>query len=160
MGELWIVSNRSILILGKRRNQRFYSAQTEENSSDPTRCPPLHTQWIPSHVNIRGNEVAGRERETGQRGYWHFAHLSRELHSNARSKLNLTWRIYSTYTTMVHRNMEIKCGRGSQTALARLISGHLKCLSYNSGRKIYPTLVRNTVTIQLHRITFVMHRTF
>ncbi|GFY47014.1 hypothetical protein TNIN_63301 [Trichonephila inaurata madagascariensis] len=32
-------------------NQRFYSAQTEEDLSDP-RCPP--PMWIPLHVNIRG----------------------------------------------------------------------------------------------------------
>ncbi|GFX15418.1 hypothetical protein TNCV_3303471 [Trichonephila clavipes] len=35
--------------------------------------------------------------------------------------------------------LEVKCDRDSQTALARLTRSHLKCLSFESGRKIHPT---------------------
>ncbi|GFU80000.1 hypothetical protein TNCV_578801 [Trichonephila clavipes] len=35
--------------------------------------------------------------------------------------------------------LEVKCDRNSQTALARLRSGHLKCLSFEFERKIHPT---------------------
>ncbi|GFY14632.1 hypothetical protein TNCV_4828351 [Trichonephila clavipes] len=86
-----------------------------------------------------------------------------ELYSNARYMLDLIWRFPPThqwYTgTSPGSLLEIKCDRGSQTALARLVlarltSSHLKCLSHDSGRKIHLTLIRNAVTIQLHRITF------
>ncbi|GFX86683.1 transposable element Tcb1 transposase [Trichonephila clavipes] len=49
--------------------------------------------------------------------------------------------------------LAIKCDHGSQTALARLTSDHMKCLSYDSGRKV-PPLAKNAVAIQLLRITF------
>ncbi|GFU28666.1 uncharacterized protein TNCV_468601 [Trichonephila clavipes] len=65
-----------------------------------------------------------------------------ELYSNERSKLNLSWRtppVHHWYTrTSPGTFLEVKCDRNSQIALARLKSGHLKCLSFEHGRKIHP----------------------
>ncbi|GFW48477.1 hypothetical protein TNCV_1110361 [Trichonephila clavipes] len=71
---------------------------------------------------------------------------SQELYSKGRSKLDLMWRIphmHQWYTgTSPDSLLEIKCDHGSQTALDRLTSGHLKCLPFDSGRKIFLTLVK------------------
>ncbi|GFS66001.1 hypothetical protein TNCV_2510241 [Trichonephila clavipes] len=64
-----------------------------------------------------------------------------ELYSNERSKLNLIQRtppMHQWYTgTSSSSPLEIKRDGVSQTVLANLTSGHLKCLSYGSGRKIH-----------------------
>ncbi|GFW14246.1 RNase H domain-containing protein [Trichonephila clavipes] len=65
------------------------------------------------------------------------------MYSNARCKLNSIWRIPPTHPwykgTSPGSLLEIKCDRGSQTALARLTRGYLKCPFFESGRKIHPT---------------------
>ncbi|GFT08626.1 uncharacterized protein TNCV_661981 [Trichonephila clavipes] len=67
----------------------------------------------------------------------------KELYSNERSKLNLRWRtppVHHWYNgTPLGTLLEVKCDHNSLTALARLKIGHLKCLSFERGRKIHPT---------------------
>ncbi|GFU92315.1 uncharacterized protein TNCV_1338961 [Trichonephila clavipes] len=66
-----------------------------------------------------------------------------KLYYNTRSKLNLIGRMPPTHQLHTGTSpgclLEIKCNHGYQTALARLTSDHLKCLSFESGRKIHPT---------------------
>ncbi|GFV13586.1 hypothetical protein TNCV_67891 [Trichonephila clavipes] len=100
-----------------------------------------------SHVNIRDNEITERNRLAKEGGENEMASGTfltyQELYSNASSKLKLIWRISPTrqcYTgTSPGSLLEIKCDRGSQTDLAGLTSGHLKCFSYDSRREIQHT---------------------
>ncbi|GFU35320.1 hypothetical protein TNCV_2143681 [Trichonephila clavipes] len=73
----------------------------------------------------------------------HISLYYKELCSNAKSKINLIWRIPPTQKwykgTSPGSLLEVKCDRGSQTSLARLTSSHLRFFSFESGRKIHPT---------------------
>ncbi|GFS68743.1 uncharacterized protein TNCV_1959461 [Trichonephila clavipes] len=66
-----------------------------------------------------------------------------ELYSNESSKLNLSWRtppVHHWYTgTSPGTLLEVKSDCNSKTALARLKSSHLQCLSFERGRKIHTT---------------------
>ncbi|XP_035223926.1 uncharacterized protein LOC118196567 [Stegodyphus dumicola] len=104
----------------------------------------VHLQWLPSHVNVCGNEVADKLVKEGSKNETITGSLRiyQELHSNERSKLNIMWHISPTHQWYARTSsgslLEIKCDRVSQIALARLTSGHLKCLSFHSGTNIHP----------------------
>ncbi|GFV13967.1 RNase H domain-containing protein [Trichonephila clavipes] len=159
-GELWIVlDSRSAL-------QHFSDwPSVNDEASVSIQVKPrmisqihdVHLQRIPSQVNIRGNEIPDRlaiKRVVRNKTATGISFTYQELYFNGRSKLNLIWRVPPTHQCYTGTSpgslLEIKCDRGFQIAQAH----HLNCLSFESGRKINPTLVRNAVAIQLHRITF------
>ncbi|GFV27017.1 RNase H domain-containing protein [Trichonephila clavipes] len=120
-GELWILSNsRSFL-------QHLHN----------------WTQWIPSHVDIFGNEQAD--------------HLAKEgcsllttsspaiTYSEHQSKINRQlskeWKIPPSHHWYAARKpgsfLDLNCDRASKTAISRLASGHTKSLSFFEGRKTF-----------------------
>ncbi|GFX58163.1 uncharacterized protein TNCV_4049211 [Trichonephila clavipes] len=134
-GEFWILSDsRSAL-----QQLSNWSSAVDETSicillklKKISQNHDAHLQWIPSHVNVSGNELAdslakkSSEDETATGSSLTY----QELYSNERSKLNLSWRtpaVHHWYTgTAPGILLEVKYDRNSQTALARLKSGHLK----------------------------------
>ncbi|GFW12680.1 RNase H domain-containing protein [Trichonephila clavipes] len=134
-----------------------------------------HLQWIPSYVNVSGNELADSLAKKGSEG--EIASGSsltyQELYSNERSKVNLSWRtppVHHSYTEIPPGTLlEVKFDRNSQTVLARLKSGDLKCLSFERGRKIpathkkcsdYPASpehILNCVGLSKEDLTYIPH---
>ncbi|GFY11143.1 hypothetical protein TNCV_4471291 [Trichonephila clavipes] len=100
---------------------------------------------FPSSARVR--TLTGRKRSLRQP-----AGLEGEKkYSNETS--NMAYSTYAPMGTSPGFLLEIKCSYGSQTALARLTTSHLKCLFYDSGRNIHPTCKR-CLGHQLHRIPF------
>ncbi|GFV08143.1 putative RNA-directed DNA polymerase from transposon BS [Trichonephila clavipes] len=78
----------------------------------------VHFQWIPSHVDIFGNEQADRLAREGCRvedSSSHHWYAAREPGSF----------------------LDLNCDRASKTAISRLASGHTKSLSFFEGRKSF-----------------------
>ncbi|GFU69318.1 RNase H domain-containing protein [Trichonephila clavipes] len=96
-----------------------------------------HLQWIPSDVNISGNEVADRLAEERER---EGSENEMAACSIKRAILNLIWRNPSTHQWYTETTpgylMEIQCDSGFQIALTRLTNAHLKYISFDSGKKI------------------------
>ncbi|GFU83757.1 transposable element Tcb2 transposase [Trichonephila clavipes] len=73
----------------------------------------VHFQWIPSHVDIFGNEQADR--------------LAREGCSL----------LTTSSPAITYSELQSKINRASKTAISRLASGHTKSLSFFEGRKTF-----------------------
>ncbi|XP_021002430.2 uncharacterized protein [Parasteatoda tepidariorum] len=103
----------------------------------------VHLQWIPSHVDIFGNEQADR---LAKEGCSHLTSSSSaltfsEYQSKIKSHLSKKWRIppsHHWYAAKEPGSSLVHTGeRASQTAISRLTSGHTNSLSYFKGRKTY-----------------------
>nr|XP_042912144.1 uncharacterized protein LOC122272471 [Parasteatoda tepidariorum] len=103
----------------------------------------VHLQWIPSHVDIFGNEQADR---LAKEGCSHLTSSSSaltfsEYQSKIKSHLSKKWRIppsHHWYAAKEPGSSLVHVGdRASQTAISRLASGHTNSLSYFKGRKTY-----------------------
>lgn len=150
-GELWILSDsRSAL-----QHLSGWSSANDDTSisillklREISQNHDVHLQWIPSHINVCGNEIADRlAKEGSEENMPTGSSLThRELYSNEKSRLNTTWKIPPThqwYTgTTPGALLEINCDRKSHTALARLSTGHLKSLTFEHGTKIFPTCTK------------------
>ncbi|GBN31937.1 hypothetical protein AVEN_267095-1 [Araneus ventricosus] len=101
----------------------------------------LHLQWIPSHVNLKYNNIAdslSKEGTTMPQAYVEpLTYL--ELYSRGKDLVIISWRhppAYSWYRTEGPGvTIHFKGDRKDQTALARLSSGHLETLRFSSGDK-------------------------
>ncbi|GBM49925.1 hypothetical protein AVEN_117604-1 [Araneus ventricosus] len=101
----------------------------------------LHLQWIPSHVNLKYNDIADSLAKEGttmlQVCVEPLTYL--ELYSRRKAFVNISWRPppdHSWYRSEgPGASINFKGDRKDQTALARLTSGHLKPLRFSRGYK-------------------------
>ncbi|GBN63146.1 hypothetical protein AVEN_250657-1 [Araneus ventricosus] len=101
----------------------------------------LHLQWIPSHINLKYNDIAdslAKKGTTMPQAYVNsLTYL--ELYSRSKAFVNISWRhppAHSWYRSKgPGTTTHFKGDRKSQTALARLTSGHLKTLRFSRGDK-------------------------
>ncbi|GBN93535.1 hypothetical protein AVEN_200906-1 [Araneus ventricosus] len=101
----------------------------------------LHLQWIPSHINLKYNDIAdslAKEGTTMPQAYVEpLTYL--ELYSRRKVFVNISWRhllAHSWYRSEgPGATMHFKGDRKDQSALARLTSGHLKTLRFSRGDK-------------------------
>ncbi|GBN07547.1 hypothetical protein AVEN_258680-1 [Araneus ventricosus] len=101
----------------------------------------FHLQWMPSHVNLKYNDIAdslAKEGTTMPQAYVEpLTYL--ELNSRRKALINISWRHPPAHSW--HRSegsgatIHFKGDRKHQTALARLTSGHLKTLRFSRGDK-------------------------
>lgn len=103
----------------------------------------IHLQWIPSHVDIHGNELADKlAREGCNQPIPTSSTLTfQELYSRKKEQIMADWRVPPTHHWYMGRKpgiaLALDCDRSSSTALTRLASGHIKCLSFFEGSKRY-----------------------
>ncbi|GBO39971.1 hypothetical protein AVEN_268816-1 [Araneus ventricosus] len=104
----------------------------------------VHFQWIPSHVDIHGNIKADN---LAKEGSSHLIPSSSEitfleLYSRKKAQNKTEWLVPPSYHWYKGRKpglyLSLPCDRQSSTCLSRLASGHLNCLTYSKGNKIYP----------------------
>ncbi|GBN44119.1 hypothetical protein AVEN_200746-1 [Araneus ventricosus] len=101
----------------------------------------LHLQWIPSHVNLKYNDIADSLAKEGTTMPQANVELLTypELYSRRRAFANIFWRhppAHSWYRSEgPGATIHFKGDRKDQTALARLSSGHLKTLRFSRGDK-------------------------
>ncbi|XP_054719197.1 uncharacterized protein LOC129228541 [Uloborus diversus] len=105
----------------------------------------VHLQWIPSHVNIPGNETADAlaKRGCSEMATTDYDLTFEEIFSAAKNRDRHVWLAppaHSWYSRPKPGGaLRFKADRQDQTAISRLFSGHLKCMSFESGRKVFPT---------------------
>ncbi|GBM10930.1 hypothetical protein AVEN_171418-1 [Araneus ventricosus] len=79
----------------------------------------VHLQWIPSHVDIYGNE---------------------------KNKDLKTWRVPPSHDWYKRSSpggsICLACDRADQTALSRFVSGHLRSCSFSHGNKVFPVCAK------------------
>ncbi|GBO04409.1 hypothetical protein AVEN_17956-1 [Araneus ventricosus] len=107
----------------------------------PSATCVLHLQWIPSHVNLKYNDIADSLAKEGTT--MPQAHVEAltylELCSRRKALINISWRhppAHSWYRCEGSgAAIRFKGVRKDQTVLARLSSGHLKTLRFSRGYK-------------------------
>ncbi|GFX19280.1 probable RNA-directed DNA polymerase from transposon BS [Trichonephila clavipes] len=101
------------------------------------------TQWIPSHVDIFGNEQADRLAREGCSLLTTSspAITYSEHQSKVNRQLSKEWKIPPSHHWYAAREpgsfLDLNCDRASKTAISRLASGHTKSLSFFEGRKTF-----------------------
>ncbi|GBL85913.1 hypothetical protein AVEN_63227-1 [Araneus ventricosus] len=136
-GEIWILSDsRSVVqyldnwrdVSDQRGMAIFNNLKTLCNS-----CV-LHLQWIPSHANLKYNDIADSLAKEGTTMPTYF-----ELYSRRKAFVNISWRhppAHSWYRSKgPGATIHFKGNRKDQAALARLTSGNLKTLRFSRGDK-------------------------
>ncbi|GBM41194.1 hypothetical protein AVEN_109976-1 [Araneus ventricosus] len=141
-GDIWILSD-SRSVVQYPDNWRDVSDRWAMDIFDKlkTLCNScvLHLQWIPSHVNLKYNDIAdslAKEGTTMPQAYVEpLTYL--ELYSRIKAFVNISWKhppAHSWYRSEgLGATIHFKGNRKDQTALARLTSGHLKTLRYSRG---------------------------
>ncbi|GBM03675.1 hypothetical protein AVEN_134905-1 [Araneus ventricosus] len=101
----------------------------------------LHLQWIPSHINLKYNDIAdslAKEGTTMSQAHVELLTFL-ELYSRRKALVNISWRhppAHSWYRCEgPGAAIRFKGVRKDQTALARLSSGHSKTLRFSRGDK-------------------------
>lgn len=108
------------------------------------KCRKVHIQWIPSHVNIHGNEAADILAKEGCSATKNTDYdlTYQEIFSMAKNKNRQAWLsppAHPWYSRIKPGgSLDLEADRQNQTAVSRLISGHLKCMTFESGTKVYP----------------------
>ncbi|GFV90542.1 putative RNA-directed DNA polymerase from transposon BS [Trichonephila clavipes] len=103
----------------------------------------VHFQWIPSHVDIFGNEQADRFAREGCSLLTTSspAITYSEHQSKVNRQLSKEWKIPPSHHWYAAREpgsfLDLNCDRASKTAISRLASGHTKSLSFFEGRKTF-----------------------
>ncbi|GBL83163.1 hypothetical protein AVEN_259521-1 [Araneus ventricosus] len=92
----------------------------------------LHLQWMPSHVNLKYNDIADSlAKEATTMPQAHVEPLTYlELYSRRKALVNISWRHPPAHSRYRGEDpgatIRFKGVRKDQTALSRLTSGHLK----------------------------------
>ncbi|GFX36946.1 uncharacterized protein TNCV_1174481 [Trichonephila clavipes] len=102
-----------------------------------------YVMWIPSHVDIFGNEQADRLAREGCSLLTTSspAITYSEHQSKINRQLSKEWKIPPSHHWYAAREpgsfLDLNCDRASKTAISRLASGHSKSLSFFEGRKTF-----------------------
>ncbi|GFU97977.1 hypothetical protein TNCV_383421 [Trichonephila clavipes] len=105
----------------------------------------VHFQCILSHVNVLGNEVTDflAKRGRSEIATTDYAHTYRKIYSLVKIKDKHVWIIPPDHPGISRKSpwgaLEFEANRNDQTSVSRLLSGHLKGLTSESGRKIFQT---------------------
>ncbi|GFX07649.1 RNase H domain-containing protein [Trichonephila clavipes] len=145
-GELWILSD-SRSSLQHLHNWTQVGDKTSisilHNLKLISKHHDVHFQWIPSHVDIFGNEQADR---LARKGCSLLTTSSPAItYSEHQSKINRQlskeWKIPPSHHWYAAREpgsfLDLNCDRASKTAISRLASGHTKSLSFFESRKTF-----------------------
>ncbi|GBM86232.1 hypothetical protein AVEN_143876-1 [Araneus ventricosus] len=103
----------------------------------------VHLQWIPSHVDIYGNEVADDLAKQGTAEPLCSApSLTFDENYSIRKNKDLkTWRVPPSHDwyklSSPGGSIGLACDRADQTALSRFVSGHLRSCSFSHGNKVF-----------------------
>ncbi|GFV30661.1 RNase H domain-containing protein [Trichonephila clavipes] len=143
-GNLWIISDsRSSL-------QHLYNWITVGDKAgisilqklrQISKSHDVHLQWIPSHVNIFGNEQADLLPKEGCNASPPISSTLTysEHQSRVKSEILKEWRISPNHHWYESKHPGSsflpKCGRDFQTAISRFKSGHIKSLFFCGGKK-------------------------
>nr|GBO09877.1 hypothetical protein AVEN_34255-1 [Araneus ventricosus] len=106
----------------------------------------VHLQWIPSHVDIYGNEVADNLAKQGTaEPLCSTPSLTfDEIYSIRKNKDLKTWRVPPSHDWYKRSSpggsIGLACDRADQKALSRFVSGHLRSCSFSHGNKVFPCL--------------------
>ncbi|GFW50312.1 autophagy protein 5 [Trichonephila clavipes] len=104
----------------------------------------IYFQWVPSLIELNGNEIADNLAKSatddtlrGDTGLT-FA----ELFFIKRIEVNALWRILPTHPWDFGKKPcwchQLNIPRDQQTALSRFFSSHIKSLTFQQGRKVFP----------------------
>ncbi|GBO03326.1 hypothetical protein AVEN_79149-1 [Araneus ventricosus] len=108
----------------------------------------VHLQWIPSHVDIYGNEVADDLEKQGTAEPLCSAPSLTfyEIYSIRKNKDLKTWRVPTSHDWYKRSSpggsIGLACDRADQTALSRFVSGHLRSCSFSHGNKVFPVCAK------------------
>ncbi|GBM47917.1 Atrial natriuretic peptide receptor 2 [Araneus ventricosus] len=108
----------------------------------------VHLQWIPSHVDIYGNEVADNLAKQGTAEPLCSTHSLTydEIYSIRKNKDLKTWRVPPSHDwykrSSAGGSIGLACDRADQTALSRFVSGHLRSCSFSHGNKVFPVCAK------------------
>ncbi|GBM47727.1 hypothetical protein AVEN_59571-1 [Araneus ventricosus] len=103
----------------------------------------IHLQWIPSHVNIQGNEIADGLAKAGADGASvpsaSLTYL--DLFSRAKSRNKTIWLIPPVHHWFQGSRpggcLSIDCNRRDQTTLTRFLSGYIRSLTFSDNSKCF-----------------------
>lgn len=108
----------------------------------------IHIQWIPSHVELDGNEVADELAKAGASEV--LVPLEpltyTEIYSQAKLRGKTIWS-----TPPVHQwyrghqpsgSLALNCDRQGQTAITRFLSGHLRTMTFSDGLRTFDTCTK------------------
>ncbi|GFX83664.1 RNase H domain-containing protein [Trichonephila clavipes] len=101
----------------------------------------IHVQWVPSHFNIAGNEIADAlAKDSATQPTMNSAPLSySELHStcinNKQSTVPPAHHWYETKRP--GGSLSLQCSRQEQTIVTHFRSGHLRTLTFKDGNKVF-----------------------
>ncbi|GBL88650.1 Potassium voltage-gated channel subfamily H member 8 [Araneus ventricosus] len=108
----------------------------------------VHLQWIPSHVDIYGNEVADNLAKQGtSEPLCSTPSLTfDEIYSIRKNKDLKNWRAPPSHDWYKRSSpgdsIGLACDRTDQTALSRFVSGHLRSCSFSHGNKVFPVCAK------------------
>ncbi|GFY27229.1 probable RNA-directed DNA polymerase from transposon BS [Trichonephila clavipes] len=145
-GELWILSD-SRSSLQHLHNWTQVGDKTSisilHNLKLISKHHDVHFQWIPSHVDIFGNEQTDRLAREGCSLLTTSspAITYSEHQSKVNRQLSKEWKIPPSHHWYAAQGTglfsDLNCDRASKTAISRLASGHTKSLSFFEGRKTF-----------------------
>ncbi|GFU25358.1 RNase H domain-containing protein [Trichonephila clavipes] len=105
-------------------------------------------EWNPFHVNVPGNEVADflANRDCSGIATTDYSLAYREMYSLVKIKDKQVWMALPHHPRISRKSpgsaLEFDGDRNDQTAVSRMLSGHLKCMTFESGRKVFQTCLK------------------